>query len=193
MIQGDVLYIVVCELCKNDCRCSIPVHLGIRTLGNWAWPLSRSSELELLYVLCNILGGYAHSRSTLGCMIGCGGVGGEVGVMVMLVRMVIGGGGGGGERSQYPCIGEVGGGRVCGGGAGGGGGAGERGVQRGEVGGGGEAHGGEVGIGGPTGGGRGTEGGVGVVHQVVRLVGHWHVAGVEAAVGDKGRVGGVFG
>ena len=41
---------------------------------------------------------------------------------------------------------------------------GERGVQRGEVGGEGETHGSEVGIRGPTGSGRGV---VGVVYQVV--------------------------
>ena len=68
----------------------------------WAWPLGRSSEVELLYMLCNVLCGYAHSRGTQGGVVGCGGVSGEVGVMVLVV--VIRGGGGGSERSEYPRI-----------------------------------------------------------------------------------------
>ena len=55
-------------------------------------------------MLCNILCSYANSRCTLGGVVGCGGVGGEVGVMVLVVRVVIGGGGRGSERSEYPRI-----------------------------------------------------------------------------------------
>ena len=56
-----------------------------------------------------------------------------------------------------------------------------------------ETHGREIGVSRDARGGRGAEGGVVVVHHVLRLVGHGHVAGVEAAIRNERGIGCVLG